>query len=324
MRVAVLSGTGFVGRAVLADLAAAGHEVAVCHRGATEPAGLPPVAHLHFDRAALAASAGELVAWRPDALVDCLAMTRADAEALVAALPAALPLVVLSSMDVYRAFSSAQHGLVTDAVPLDEDSPVRADRNPYAIPPYGAAYSKLDVEDVVLPRGATVLRLPMVHGPHDPQRREEPVLRRVRAGRTRIPVGTADALLPRGFVGDVARAVRLAVETGAAAGRVVNVCESRAAPMRLWLRQVLEAAGSDAELVQVPDDALPDDLRLSRAFAQPVLASNARAKALLGWQDADPAAGLRETVKWHLAHPPPEADDPGFAADDRALESALA
>lgn len=323
MRVAVLSGTGFVGRAVLAELVAAGHEVAVCHRGGTEPADLPPVAHLHFDRAALPAMVGELAALRLDAAVDCLAMTKADAEALVAALPADLALVVLSSMDVYRAFSSAQAGLVTDAVPLDEDSPVRADRHPYAVPPYGAAYSKLDVEDVVLPRGATVLRLPMVHGPHDPHRREEPLLRRARAGRKRIPVGTADALLPRGYVGDVGRAARLAVETGAAAGRVVNVCESRTAPMGLWLRQVLDAAGSDAELVRVPDDALPPDLRITRAFAQPVLASNARAKALLGWEDSDPAAGLRATVAWHLAHPP-GGDDPGFAADDRALDAALA
>lgn len=45
------------------------------------------------------------------------------------------------------------------------------------------------VEDIYLPRGVISLRLPMVFGERDYQRREEFMLRRVRAGRDCIPIG---------------------------------------------------------------------------------------------------------------------------------------
>jgi len=50
MKLLVIGGTQFVGRAVIEDAVARGHEVTVFHRGTTEPADLPPVTHVHGDR----------------------------------------------------------------------------------------------------------------------------------------------------------------------------------------------------------------------------------------------------------------------------------
>jgi nucleoside-diphosphate-sugar epimerase len=61
-----------------------------------------------------------------------------------------------------------------------------------------------DVEERWLERDAVVLRLPLVYGPHDWQRREEPILRRLRARREQIPVGAANLLRTRGYVDDLA------------------------------------------------------------------------------------------------------------------------
>ncbi len=44
---------------------------------------------------------------------------------------------------------------------------------------------------LVVRRGAAVLRLPMIYDPHHWQRREEPVLRRLRAHRRHLPIGAA-------------------------------------------------------------------------------------------------------------------------------------
>jgi hypothetical protein len=55
---------------------------------------------------------------------------------------------------------------------------------------------------------------------------------------------------------------------------------------------------------------------------QHLLVDSSRARALLGWKDADPELRLQESVSWHLAHPPPEAGGAGLAADDVALSSA--
>jgi nucleoside-diphosphate-sugar epimerase len=193
MRVAAIGGTRFIGRALVEDLVAAGHEVLVVHRGGSEPPELTTVEHAHVDRRDVARLREALNGFRPEALVDTYAMTRADAEGAVAALPGDVRLLVLSSMDVYRAFASLWAKLETDPVPLDESSPVRTERYPYRGKglPFADAddYEKLDVEEVYLRRGATVCRLPMVYGEHDGQRREEFILRRVRAGRPRIPIG---------------------------------------------------------------------------------------------------------------------------------------
>ena len=323
LKVAFLGGTRFIGRAAVDELAAAGDDVMVVHRGVLEPDDMPPVRHLHCERSDLAAHADELADFGAEAVVDCRALTRADAELALAAFPAAKRWIVISSVDVYRAFGALNAGAETDPVPLDEESPVRESRYPYRGQMPGMDdYDKLDVEDVYLPRGATVLRLPMVYGERDYQRREEFVLRRVRAGRDRMPFGSGQWLACRVYAGDVGRAVRLAL--GAAVeGEVMNVCDDRTYSMAMWSRMILEAAGSPMELVRVPDSALPEDLEVTGTMSQHILTSAAKARRLLGWSTSDPSETLRATVRWHLDHPPADAGV-DFTDDDRALDSVSA
>lgn len=322
MRILVLGGTNFIGRAALDAALAAGHDVAISHRGVHAPDDLPDVPRILCDRADLAAHRSEVEAFGPEAVVDCLAMSRASAEGVLAALPdSALRWVVLSSMDVYRAFASVNQGRLTDAVPLTEASAVREDRYPY--PDQMPDYSKLEVEDVVLAHGAVVLRLPMVYGPRDYQRREEPILRRVRAGRAQIPVGSGTALLPRGFVHDIAAGVVAAATTTGVEGEVFNLCEDPCLPAGLWAQAILAAAGHDAALVPVPEEHLPPDLGLLGSLPQPVVVSSAKARARLGYVDTPAAEALATSVAWHLAHPPaPEETGDDFSADDLALAAA--
>lgn len=331
MRVAVLGGTRFIGVAIVEELVRWRHEVLVVHRGREERDDAPDVPHVHLDRHDVAGVRAALATFRADVLVDTNAYSTRDAENLVAALDGR-PAVVLSSMDVYRAFATLRAGApATDAVPLDESSPVRGPGQRYlnrghtgpslrGIDP--DTYENLDVEAVCLAAGHTVLRLPMVYGERDELTREEFVLRRVRAGRRRIPFGAGTFLWTRGWVRDVAAAVRLAGETGAAAGQALNVGERRSPTAEQWARDILAVAGSDAELVRVPDAALPEDLLLTGAIPQHVLVDAARARTLLGWAETDPAEALRASVAWHLAHPPADPDG-DFTADDRALAAAL-
>lgn len=328
MRIAVLGGTRFIGVAVVEELLANGHDVCVVHRGVSERDDAPDVTHVHLDRHDRGALAAALGTFGAEAVVDTNAYTRADAEDAVAALDGR-PSVVLSSCDVYRAFATLRAGgAATDAVPLSEGAALRGPGQRYLfrgeVHPAGVDtqdYENLDVEDVVLRSGATVLRLGVVYGDRDVVRREEFILRRARAGRTRIPFGAGTFLWSRVWVRDVAVAVRLALETGAGAGRALNLAEPASWSMEQWARELLAAAGGDAELVRVPDAALPEDLALTAAIAQHVLIDSARARTLLGWSTNDPHEALRASVAWHLANPPSDPD-PDFTADDEALAQA--
>jgi UDP-glucose 4-epimerase len=331
LRVIILGGTRFIGRRIVDELVEHGHDVLVVHRGTQpEPDGLPDVPHVHADRLDLAPVAGELSAFGADAVLDCAAFGATDADAVLGAFPegSVERLVVLSSMDTYRAYGSLHAGIVTDAVPLDETSPVRPERFPYRGQMPGMDdYEKLDVEERWLARRGTVARLPMVFGEHDYQRREELVLRRIRAGRTELPVGTGTALLTFGYVGDIARGLRLVLEAdpSVVAGEVFNFGERRSPTMGLRVQRIIEAAGADLEPVPVPDEALPPDLGILGTVPQPLLVSSDKARRLLGWEESDPDEALRRSVEWHLAHPPQaQAGSDDFSADDAALERRMA
>ncbi|TDW88847.1 NAD-dependent epimerase/dehydratase family protein [Kribbella sp. VKM Ac-2566] len=313
MRIAILGGTRFIGRAVVERLAAEGHTLLVVHRGDHEPDDLVPVEHAHVDRHDGAALAVALKPFDPEALVDISGMNAAAADAALGAVGPSVKLVAISSCDVYRAYDGLHSDRTTDALPLTEESPLR-DRRFVD----GPEYENLEVEERYLPRGATVLRLGAVYGEHDYQRRFEFVLRRVRAGRRRIPVGSGQFLFSRVYVGDVAAAVSLAL--GGDFPGAFNVVEPAIAPYRLFAEQILAAAGAeDTELVRVRDDLLPSDLSLTGAIDQHLLMDPWKARTVLGWTPVDPAETLRASVRWHLAHPPADAAD-DFSEDDAVLD----
>jgi nucleoside-diphosphate-sugar epimerase len=323
VRVLILGGTRFIGRRIAADLVARGDEVTVVHRGQTETAEPDGCAHWHADRAAFAGLAGRTRDLGPDAVIDTRALTKADAEAVLPYLPEA-HLVLLSSIDVYRAYELILADRGGEPVPISEESPLRQGRYPLRglLPGLGEHYDKLDVEPGYLARGGTALRLAMIYGEHDGQRREEFILRRVRAGRSRIPVGAGNTLDTRCYVGDVAAAVLATLDRpAAAAGQVFNVGDAVTGTVRDYAVRILAASGHQAELVTVPDDLLPADMEETKSMAQHFLIDSRKAMDRLGWRPTDPAQTIPASVRWHLAHPP---EDPGqdFAPDDRALAGA--
>lgn len=318
MRILVIGGTVFIGRALVNELISAGHDVCVLHRGTHEPPDLPVTPHIHADRDEVISVVGEIDAFGPDVVCDNISLFAAHARAVVDAL-GDRRYVVTSSMDVYRAYGALHAGTAGEPVPIDETSPVREARYPYRGQMPGMDdYDKLDVEGVYLAHGATVLRLPMVYGPHDAQRREEFILARVRAGRPRIPIGPGSWLGTRGFVHDVARGIRGAVESPDTQGEIFNLGESRTYPIGQWAQMILDAAGSSAELVRVPSAKLPPDLAITGTIPQHLLVASSKAQEMLGWRDTDHREALATSVAWHLANPPERAAA-DFTADEDAL-----
>lgn len=311
MKVLVLGGTRFVGRAIVAALVDRGDRVVLCHRGQTEPADLPAAEHLHVDRAELPSVQGELAAFEPDAVVDVSGRREQDALIALEALPAGIRYVVISSGDVYRAFESLHHDRQTDALPLGEDAPLRPQGE---IP--GAAMDNIGLERQYLARGGVALRLAMVYGEYDDQRRFEFMLRRVRAGRGRIPIGNGSFLFSKVYVGDVATAVLAALDRDVS-GESFNICEPFTAPFRLFAQQILDIAGSAAELITVPQSALPEDLSITGEVSQHLMMDPTKAERLLGWVGR---SALDRSVRWHLGNPPEEWDR-DFSADDAALQA---
>jgi nucleoside-diphosphate-sugar epimerase len=254
----------------------------------------------------------------PAVAVDMTAYTGDDMEGLLAALPASLArLVVISSGDVYwtyAAFLGLDHSRTT-AAPLDEQASLREQLYPYRAQASGPedlryGYEKIMVEHLAR-RGArvpvTILRLPMVYGPNDPQNRIRGYLERLGAsgGPFRLNAAEAAWRCTRGYVEDVAWAIRLAALDERAAGKTFNVGEGEALTELEWIHAVAAAAGWSGQVIS--DPATPPSLSVE--WGIPLAIDTHRIREVLGYQEPiGRQEGLRRTIAARQPGASPAAD----------------
>jgi nucleoside-diphosphate-sugar epimerase len=315
MRILVLGGTRFIGRALVERLVSDHHEVAVAHRGAAlggRDAELPAgVLEFLGDRADLGARAPEILEWQPEVVVDMLAMTEASTRSALAALAGGTVRrwVVASSLDVYRAYDHLQgreSGPPLNGA-LTEDSPLRRNHYPYRGSGRDAGfpiddYEKIEVERAVLDWPSVhpvVMRLPAVYGPRDGQHRLAADLGRMDRGDATITLGVAEAAwrFAMGYVEDIGHALALAATHVDAMGTyLVAEAETRT---RLELLTALGAAAGWPGTIEVVEDAAaetPIDYR------QHMAADSSKIRRELGYREQVPFdEALRRTIEWERA-----------------------
>jgi 2'-hydroxyisoflavone reductase len=163
VKLLVLGGTVFLGRHVVAEALAAGHEVTTFTRGRTNPDLFPEAEHLHGDRdGGLAALAGR--EW--DAVIDTSGYVPRVVRRSGALLRDAVGrYVFVSSISVYADFSA----------PIDESSPTAELEDPESEDVqehYGALKAACErVLDELYGDRATNVRAGLIAGPYDPTNR---------------------------------------------------------------------------------------------------------------------------------------------------------
>jgi nucleoside-diphosphate-sugar epimerase len=325
--VLVLGGTRFLGPPTVRWLLDAGHEVTVFHRGDTEPPDAPDVEHIHGDFAAIAEHLPRLIALRPEVVLDVVPYIDKAGHGVSHFAGVVERGVVVTSLDVYRAFAVAWGSEVggREAVPLTEDSPLRAGPSPDLTEDID--FDNLEVERALLDRPGlpvTALRLPMIYGASDPMHRLFGYLRRMDDGRPAIVLDEARASLrwSRGYVENVAAAVGLAVADSRSVGRVFNVAESETPTEAEWVRRIGDAIGWQGNIVVVPGESLPPSMRSPLKVQQDLAVSSERIRTELGYSEPVAAQeALRRTVAWQRENPP-EVEAPDYTTEDAVLKAA--
>jgi 2'-hydroxyisoflavone reductase len=247
MRMLILGGTSFVGRAIVADALAHGTDVTIFSRGRTGTELFPGVRRLVGDR-----DTGSLDSLRDgswDAVVDVSAYRSRE---------------VIQAMDalgdrVGRYLFISSHAVyAVDGVPAgnDEDTPLRpalADAEILTNDTYGPC--KVGCEQAVLARygdRATIVRPGKVAGPHDNQNTFTFWVRAAAAGgRVELP---GDPLQPTQIIDvrDLARLVsRLLADDRPGAFNAVGPAEPTT--LGKLIATCARAAGTEAEIVPVPE-----------------------------------------------------------------------
>jgi nucleoside-diphosphate-sugar epimerase len=334
MRVLIIGGTRFIGPFVVRRLQAMGHAATLFHRGQTPADDSTGASEILGDRRDLDAFAAAFHQAAPDVVLDMIPITPQDARDVVRVFSGiAKRLVVLSSLDVYRAYGrmiGIERGRL-EPVPLGETARLRGVRFPYRaqLEPGDRLYDydKILVEETAMGQldcPATILRLPMVYGPGDYQHRLRPYLERMDDGRREIllDAGTAAWRCSRSYVENVAGPVALAVTEPRAAGRTYNVAEPVALSEAEWVAAIGTAAGWTGRIIVLPVDDIPAHLAPQVDTRQALIADAGRIHRELGFRETvDRETALRRTVAWERAHPTPGAkiEKVDYAAEDAAI-----
>jgi len=293
------------------ELADAGHEVLLFHRGEHEPD--LPAQHVYGDFAEFDRHFGALREFEPEVVIDMLAVRASDAGRVGAFARSARHAVVLSSADVYRAFGRIWRSEPgpPDPVPLTEDAPLREQV-------LDAEYDKIGVEAALreLELPVTVLRLTGVHGPGDFQHRLWSYLKRMDDGRSAILLDETMAAWrwARVYVEDAAHATALAATDETAADATFNVAAATASSEAEWVAEIGRSVGWHGRVVSAPSVLLPDYLREDRFdLRQDYVVDSTRIRQELGYREiVDAGEAMRRTIVWERANPPgpthPHAD----------------
>jgi nucleoside-diphosphate-sugar epimerase len=319
MRVLILGAGGFIGLPLAQTLRSAGHEVVGLSRTAPKDfSGL--LDHVRADREDTRAVAAAARERRIEVVVDLLALTQAATAHLLDALEGHIARYVLvSSADVYLNYGGLFRKVAQPTCEaVREDSPLRTSRYPYrGVQPRADTdpdrwlddYDKIPVETDVAARATidwTILRLPMVFGPGDRQRRFGWLIGPLAAGVEHIAMPRAWARWQTtyGYVDDVAAGVALAATHEAASRRVFNLGLGQAPTHEEWgarFAAVMDWRG------QITFDHDPTSSLATRIqgldLSFPLILDTQRIRSELGFAEVvDERTALARTIEHELKH----------------------
>lgn len=239
-RALIIGGSGQIGRAVAARLAAEGWQVIAAQRRPADPP--PGVESLRLDReedGAVAQAVGAGV----DAVIDTVAYDDRHARQLLEAQSDVGAFVVISSASVYRDAEgrtldeAAETGFPHFPEPIGEDQPTTA--------PGPQTYStrKVALEQTLLQgasRPVTILRPGAIYGPGSAHPREWFFVKRILDGRRVVPLAwNGTSRFHASATANIAELVRVALDRPG--GRILNAVD----PEALAVTEIAQAIAAD-------------------------------------------------------------------------------
>jgi nucleoside-diphosphate-sugar epimerase len=322
MRILFIGGTRFIGLSAVQHLSDAGHDVTVFHRGETK-----------VDMNDLEDFTDQFKQLALDVIVHMVLIQESDGLRVMKVFKGiAKRIIGISSCDVYLAYGRINGTEPGDPlpVPINEDDPLREELYPYREminndPEHRLYnYDKIPIEKAILSdpdMPGTVLRLPMVHGPRDYQRRLVGYLKRMDDNRPAILITKEFAAWrnTRGYIDDVGQAIALAATDDRAAGRIYNVAEQDGLTETEWIQAIADVVGWKGKIVPVDADKLPGSFSV---HGQDLVMDTSRIRAELGYTETlSRAEGIRRTIEWDRANSPEEfpLEDFDYETEDKIL-----
>jgi nucleoside-diphosphate-sugar epimerase len=339
MHILVIGGTRFIGPYIVRRLVALGHQVTLFHRGTTTTELPESIKHIYGDRKHLSQYRDIFSRLSPLILLDMIPLNQEEALSVTRTFEGiARRVVAISSQDVYRAYGRLT-GLEPgppEPVPLTETSPLREKLFRFRTENYQAQskyrwqdhYEKIQVEQVVLDNPhlpGSILRLPMVYGPGDPQHRLYEYVKRMEDKRPAILLekGLSGWCWTKSYVENIAEGIVMVLQQERAAHQIYNIGEAETLSEQEWVTEIGRTAGWKGIVVAIPRVALPEDWPDDMDTNQHLVVDSTKIRKEMGYDEIiQRDEALRQTIAWEIRHPPSLVDPRRFnyALEDSLLE----
>jgi 2'-hydroxyisoflavone reductase len=326
-RVLVIGGTQFIGRLLVEELVAAGHEVSVLHRKAKHPFGRR-VHNLVADRNDAASVAAAIGKTRFDAVYDIAydwehGTNAAQVEATAALFEGKVGrYIFMSSVAAYGDGLNHHEG---DALAPDDHPNIYARNKAMAERALFRMYQRSHFPVVTL-------RPPFVYGPGNPFYREAFFWDRLRAGRPIILPSEGHRLMQFVYVKDLVELAIKVLDLRNVIGHSFNTANPRVITQHQLVLDLARAAGvSKPQIISLPRDfiqraggqAIGERLYFGYYFDVPAITQIVtKAQRMLSFRPTDFAFGLKVTFEDYLKKRPAVRAD--FSFEDDLLVRAAA
>jgi 2'-hydroxyisoflavone reductase len=321
MKVLVIGGTLFIGRALVEQLVKSGHDVAVLHRQPKHDLGRR-VENIMADRNDAESLREALSGRRFQVVFDNVydwdrGTTAEQVEATVRACgDRLLRYIFMSSVAAYG-----------DGLNHKESDPLAPDYHAQAYVRHKATTERV-LFRMHSQKGLPVVtfRPVFVYGPGNPFYREQFFWDRLRAGRPVIIPGDGHRLMQFTYVNDLVYAMLRAMEEPKALGEAFNIGDPKPLTQVEVVEKLAKAANVDPTLVRIPRDtivqnggnAMEEPFYFGEYFDVPPITENiGKVTRVLKMKLTPFEVGLKETYRWYTRNHKPRTS--GFEFDDKLL-----
>lgn len=331
MKILILGGTRFIGKAIARASVQAGHQVHLFNRGQSpNHSDLPTI---QGDLNDLPNFKEQFQQLKPDVIVHCMALSAGDAQRAVEAFGGLdCQLLVLGSADCYEAFQQLNRGKEVSDFPLTERAPLSHIRHYYndLMPSRALAeYDKNLMTDALMAAGEqqlirpTVFRLPMIWGPEDYQYagRHGAIVRRIHDQQKQYVLGAAQqhSIWHFAYVDNIAAAIihafGLSLEQ-----QVFNLGEPQVRSWRRWTQLYAEVSGFDFEIEILPDELINSEYTLNSP-PQHMMLETSLYRQLTGFKEpVDLTSAIQANLEWGLTHPEVLGPRPDYGREAEYIE----
>ncbi|MFD1413413.1 NAD-dependent epimerase/dehydratase family protein [Oceanobacillus jeddahense] len=330
MRILIIGGTKFIGPHVVRLLLEEGHELTLFHRGKTSLNLSKSIQHIYGDRNELDQHSSILQKIKADVVLDMIPYSKKDAETVIKVFSGfAGRVVAISSADVYKAYEvlhRIKDGPVQE-IPLKETDELRSTLYPYRgkiEEDFARDYEKILVEktilnDINLP--GTVLRLPMVYGPNDPQRRMFEYIQKMKDERPFILLDEqlAHWKTSMGYVENVASAIALTVLKKDTVSHTLNIGEMEPLSMLERVKKIGKVMNWKGQVISIPNGNLQNKIPFNTH--QDFILDTTKIRERFNYKEViSQDEGIKRTVQWELDNLPNETPF-DYSQEDKVIQT---